>query len=425
MYAAGYYANGADGGSLGYNAPTSTNPALDSNAVNLGDSGTLATDSIALLTLNNSGAPGPRQVLHNLVVNSFNSNGTTTIGVGDDGTGNFSGNILLNKSVVLTGGTGGAANFSGTLTGSGGVIVSGTGIVNLSAADTYSGATTINQGTLSIATTGSITSPAITVGNGTTTGTLTFAPNAAGTLVRSVTALNVTSTGVVTVQAGTGRSVLIVNGSYSNTGKIDLFNNDMIIRGGGASALTAINSQLKSGLNLSGTLWQGVTGIESTTAATDPMHIMAIGAIQNNNGSGVPLYGTGGGIGGSFDSQTTLGINDILIKYTYFGDANLDGKVDGSDYARIDAGYLSHGTRTGWGNGDFNYDGVIDGSDYTLIDNAFNRQGGQISSAALIATETSQIATSASTVPEPTTLGLLGIGAIGLLSRHHKRHAGR
>ena len=76
---------------------------------------------------------------------------------------------------------------------------------------------------------------------------------------------------------------------------------------------------------------------------------------------------------------------DILVKYTYYGDANLDGKVDASDYSRIDNGYLNH--LTGWSNGDFNYDGVINGSDYTLIDNAFNMQGAslaaQISPAAL------------------------------------------
>ena len=63
----------------------------------------------------------------------------------------------------------------------------------------------------------------------------------------------------------------------------------------------------------------------------------------------------------------------MLVRYTYYGDANLDGKVDGGDYSRIDNGYLQQ--LTGWYNGDFNYDNAIDGSDYTLIDNAFNTQG--------------------------------------------------
>ena len=106
------------------------------------------------------------------------------------------------------------------------------------------------------------------------------------------------------------------------------------------------------------------------------------------------------------------------MKYTYYGDANLDGKVDASDYSLIDSGYASNGADTGWYNGDFNYDGVINGSDYTLIDNAFNTQGGQISDE--IATPTAEIAGSAS-VPEPTTLSLFCLGTAGLLSRRRRQ----
>jgi len=128
----------------------------------------------------------------------------------------------------------------------------------------------------------------------------------------------------------------------------------------------------------------------------------------------------------TFDGQTGLVAGDVLVKYTYYGDANLDGKVDGTDYSRIDNSYLSEQSGpsiSGWYNGDFNYDGVVNGSDYTLIDNAFNSQGAQI--AAEIATPTAQIAggSGSSAVPEPTTLGLLGIGAIGLLGRRKRRWA--
>jgi len=108
----------------------------------------------------------------------------------------------------------------------------------------------------------------------------------------------------------------------------------------------------------------------------------------------------------------------VLIKYTYYGDANLDGVVDGSDYTRIDSGYITSGS-TGWMNGDFNYDGVINGSDYTLIDNAFNTQGAQL--AAAIASPTAQIAGGSSSVPEPTTISLLALGATGLLGRRRRR----
>jgi hypothetical protein len=134
--------------------------------------------------------------------------------------------------------------------------------------------------------------------------------------------------------------------------------------------------------------------------------------ILNTTTGSTPIYT-------SLDGSA-VAVNDVLVKFTYYGDANLDGKVDGSDYSRIDNGALNH--LTGWFNGDFNYDGMINGSDYTLIDNAFNTQGAQLASE--LASPTAQIAGAAgigsSAVPEPATLGLLGIGAIGLLSRRSR-----
>lgn len=138
-----YYASGYDGGSLGFN------PATD--PVQLGDSETQSTDNIALLTLSNPNAPGPRSVVHYIDVNNFNPNGTTTIGVADNGVGNFQGNILLNKTAVLTSGSGGTANFSGDISGPGGITIAGTGIVNLSGTKSYQGITDVTSGSLGLA----------------------------------------------------------------------------------------------------------------------------------------------------------------------------------------------------------------------------------------------------------------------------------
>ena len=61
----------------------------------------------------------------------------------------------------------------------------------------------------------------------------------------------------------------------------------------------------------------------------------------------------------------------ICLSVTYlYGDANLDGHVDGTDYSLIDNGF-NMGLH-GWINGDFNGDGKVDGADYSLIDNSFH-----------------------------------------------------
>jgi MYXO-CTERM domain-containing protein len=158
------------------------------------------------------------------------------------------------------------------------------------------------------------------------------------------------------------------------TGTLDIGQSALDITGGD---IGTVMNQLKTGFN--GGTWTG-KGIISSAAAADPLHLTAVGAILNNDGHGNRIYGVGTALGRFDDANELSGIDnaltDVLVKYTYYGDANLDGVVDGSDYTLIDNGFANH--LTGWYNGDFNYDGVVDGSDYTLIDNAFNTQGSSL-----------------------------------------------
>jgi hypothetical protein len=210
-----------------------------------------------------------------------------------------------------------------------------------------------------------------------TSGSLTVNDNAAvvftaptagsGYNARNLAALNIGSAATATLTPSTAtttdRTVLETGGlSITTGGTLDIGNNAVIVHGGD---LPAITSLIKTGFNAGSGYWNGV-GITSTSARTDTTLLTAVGVISNNI-SGVAIDST-------FDNQP-VSASDVLIKFTYYGDATLDGKVDGSDYSRIDSGYLTYAT--GWFNGDFNYDGSVDGSDYTLIDNAFNAQGQQ------------------------------------------------
>jgi endonuclease/exonuclease/phosphatase family metal-dependent hydrolase len=197
-------------------------------------------------------------------------------------------------------------------------------------------------------------------------------------------------------------------------GQLDLTTNDMDIVQGN---LASITNQIREGFN--GGKWNGSAGIISSAAAGSSSHLTALGVILNSadgTPSGAPIYGNGTTLG-TFDGASPAN-TDVLIKYTYYGDANLDGQVDGSDYTLIDNGFNHHGTLTGWYNGDFNYDGLIDGSDYTLIDNSFNTQTGNLTTAALFADSTAEFG--GTSVPEPTAVAV-GLAAV-LLTIRLRRH---
>ena len=222
------------------------------------------------------------------------------------------------------------------------------------------------------------------------------------------------------------------------TAQLDLTNNDLIVHSG---SLAMLNNQIQQ--SYASGRWTGTGGITSSAAAANTLHLTTLGIIQNNQ-NGTPIYGNST----PFDGQYP-GSSDILIKYVYYGDTNLDGKVDASDYTRIDSAFLADRSNsaavTGWFNGDFNYDGLINGSDYTLIDNAFNTQGAslqdqiasssatanaQTPSAASLSTDYSRLSSnpisisslaSTQAVPEPTSASLIAFGTATLLGRRRRR----
>ena len=88
------------------------------------------------------------------------------------------------------------------------------------------------------------------------------------------------------------------------------------------------------------------------------------------------------------------GANDLTLHCTYFGDATLEGCVDGADYTAWADNYH---TSDNWQGGDFNCDGYIDGADYTAWADNYGNCG------------------SGNAIPEPAALTLLALGGPALL----------
>ena len=153
-----------------------------------------------------------------------------------------------------------------------------------------------------------------------------------GILVRTVPGLTINAGGTAVVDpAGNhaNRQLLVITdagfvlaGSAGNwTGLLNLNNNDLDLT---TASLATVTDQVRQGY--AGGTWAGTGGIASGAAAADAKRLTALGVILNNGG-GTPLFSATN----LFDG-TVVSAGDVLVKYTYYGDANLDGEVDGSDY---------------------------------------------------------------------------------------------
>jgi autotransporter-associated beta strand protein len=171
------------------------------------------------------------------------------------------------------------------------------------------------------------------------------------------------------------------------TGVLDLSNGAMLVHTAGSTdkttTLATLNSQIASGNN--GGLWNG-NGITSSTVAADPTHKTLI--IVDNALLGLTQFN-----GQSVDA------NSILIESTYFGDSNLDRKVDVTDLGVLATNY-GQSTPNGPLAGDFNNDGHVDVTDLGLLATNY----GLGTSGQPFSLSSFSIQNSAFNVPEPTTL---------------------
>jgi hypothetical protein len=171
---------------------------------------------------------------------------------------------------------------------------------------------------------------------------------------------SLTLNGNASISPGGGK-VLVVGGlTIDANARLDLADNGLVvdydtvspIGSWSGSAYDGITGLIASGRN--GGDWSG-KGIV-TTAGVGNFRTLAVSRAFD-------VFGASGGVFGN----ETVDSTSILLKFTYGGDATLDGKINIDDYVKIDSGIA--GGYTGWVNGDFNYDGKVSIDDYiTVID---------------------------------------------------------
>jgi T5SS/PEP-CTERM-associated repeat protein len=169
--------------------------------------------------------------------------------------------------------------------------------------------------------------------------------------------------------------------------------------------VSAIVSYLQSSYN--GGNWTGTSGIVSTSAAAGTTPLLSVGYADGN-----------------IDTGTAAAPNQVLIKLTLAGDANLDGNVDFNDLFAV--GKRLNTTGNDWANGNFNYspNGAVDFNDLFFIgqnlDKTINGAGVVLGGTTLALGQSVSIGNTAVSVPEPSAIGVAAVAAIGLLARRRR-----
>lgn len=252
-----------NGGTLSVTANVNLGTTVSAAAINLGG-GTL------LIGGNGTNFSTSRAIILNA------GGGILDSGASDNVMTFMTGSTVTNGGNLLTlqgSGNGSIADVIGN--GSGGVAKNGAGTWTLSGANSYTGGTTVSNGTLQLSGSGTLgpTSGSLTVNGGTLN--LGGTNQTVGALNGSGGAIN-SSTGISTLTLGMGGAT----GAYSGT----------IANGGGSVALTKTGSGIQT---LSGTnSYTGATAINGGTLLINGNQSSATGAVTATN-SGSMLGGTG------------------------------------------------------------------------------------------------------------------------------------
>ncbi len=266
-------------------------------------------------------------------------------------------------NLLVTNGSGDTATIATTLTGSGGVAMTGSGTLTLSGNNSYTGATNVVNGTLSIGSDSNLGSGTVSVASTLrVTGTTTIDNNINLSIGDIDTSATTTLSGVVSGsilrKLGTGTLILSGNNTYTGTTSVEA--GTLQVTGSTAGATSVSNGATLAG---TGTLGGAVTVNNGGTLAPGNSGVGALtinGNLTMNAGSTLAVEINGTTAGSGYDQvivNGTVNVSNATIAAThgYAPGSNDSYTIIANDLADAVTGTFSgvaeSGTITAGGNG--------------------------------------------------------------------------